>query len=370
MCIILSNILITFWLYTDIFIKEDTYSMLTALCIISLLMFIIYILSGKLNSAHLTIIFIAIFTFTVFAAHSLEYIYMKRWMMFIAFLLYAAVCISIHASIKTRLWITILNSLQALLLLYFALLPASYTMGALSYCYNPNSTSLRLMYLLITSVAAQLTFRNDIHKFFRIVWHLLNCGLCVCIYLTGSRGMLVGLIAFIAVFAIYRKAKYNSSAKVNNTIIAICIVFPLAFVLVYYLLVKIMPNFDIQLFGYTISTRNEMWFSVINDFKNNWFWGNYSENQGMPHNGYIDMINAYGYLVTGAFMWLIYRCIKKINQGGWVNIVIVAGLIALILEATGEAASFMGDYRGIMIANLFLFRVTPDYLPQDNKEAG
>ncbi|MPM63280.1 hypothetical protein SDC9_110160 [bioreactor metagenome] len=131
---------------------------------------------------------------------------------------------------------------------------------------------------------------------------------------------------------------------------------------------KISPDFDIKLFGYTISTRNEMWFSVIQDFKDNWFCGNYYKNQGMPHNGYMDMINAYGYPVTVFFMYLIYRCIKKINQGGWVNVVIVVGLMALIFEATGEAASFMGDYRGIMIANLFLFRVTKKVLPNHCKE--
>lgn len=367
--VILSNLLITFWLFTDLFIKEDAFSMLTALCVISLLMFIVYSFSGKLTTAHFMILMIAAFTFAAFAANSLDYLYMKRWMMFIAFLLYASVCANIQASTKTLVWITVLNSLQSLLLLFYALLPSSYFMGVLEYCYNPNSASLRLIYLLITSVVAQRMFRRAVRPFLRAIWHLMNCGLCVCIYLTGSRGTLIGLIAFFAVLILYRKAKYNFSVKVNRVLIAVCIVFPLLFVLVYYLLVQNMPGFDIRLFGYTISTRNQMWFTVIDNFKNNWFCGDYYNNQGMPHNGYIDMINAYGYPVTLAFMWMIYRCIQKINRGGWVNVAIVAGLIALILEATGEAASFMGDYRGVMIANLFLFRAVPVDTPQNKETA-
>lgn len=367
--ILLSNILIAFGLFTDIFIRENAVSTLTVLCVVSLLIFIAFAVTEKLSVFHLVVVFVVVFTFAAFAAHPMPYICMKRWMMFVAFLLYAVVCVQIRVSAKTLKRLTVINSVQALLLLLFAFLPASYSMGILEYCYNRNSSSLRLMYLFLTSVVAEMTFRKYLPKFARILWSILNVGLCVCIYRAGSRGTLIALIVFLAVSVLYRRAKYDSSVKVSNIIIAICILFPLVFVLVYYQLVKDVPNFDIKLFGYTISTRNNMWFSVIDDFKSNWFWGDYYHHQGMLHNGYLDMINAYGYPITGIFMWLMYRCIQKINRGGWVNVVIVAGLLALILETTGEAASFMGDYRGIMIANLFLFRTVPDGPPLDNREA-
>lgn len=190
------------------------------------------------------------------------------------------------------------------------------------------------------------------------------------IFLTKSRSSLLGIL-FILVFVLFDKFDH----LINKKFIFICVLFPLVFALIFVFLYRQGYQSIIFLGRDLFNGREEMWDSVLRQPLENLLFGAYHKyTQGtgkVPfqlHNGVIDMIASYGIIVTGFFLYVLYKALVKINDSGTkMGKLVVVCCLALMIQCSGEAALLIGN-RCNFICMLFVFLKAEDVEKMNDEE--
>lgn len=312
----------------------------------------------------LCLVCIIIFGFISIASGQINFVYIKKYLIYIT-----ALC-TFYAAVATKAEEKTIRLLQtevfviSVLFIYRSFAPGAYIVGRLWLFFsNPNFAGMWIMTLAILNLFNVIIFQKIIAKLLALAVTGYMLYLC---YMTNARNIWLSLalfLTFLGYILVRRKPKLSK-------LVIFCVVsFPLLFAFIY--LIK-MENggFSEQLTdmvvseGKSISSRYAIWMEALEYFKLRPIFGAYSIAQGgsgafQLHNTHIDILAAYG--LVGIILFLRYTYgiyVIAVRNSTEQTLMIMAGFAATVFfMGSGEASLFssgMGLY--IFCAAFLLLR--------------
>lgn len=319
--------------------KDTIYSMLFMLSfVIVLFMFLTNI--DKYSKSYLLLLFalicLTLFNVLINALCSdnakLSLNYLKKYIMFIASMIFLSLCSKVKIDSKTKKFIggatVILSCL--IILFYFLLGNTLYRYNGIQSKYlvfnfgNPNAAG---MYLTAVALIELSVFYN-VGIFKKIIVLGIGAFLCYLVTLTQCRNAELAILIFFIIQIIYRvRSSVSKNKKIPRWLIVLVAIIPILFAVVYMALIDNPAVANALKFmsseGKGIDSRERIWTRAFAAFGNSPIFGAYSEISGgsgasQMHNSHVDVLVSYG-IVPFIVMIIILSKImletnKKINS--------------------------------------------------------
>ena len=327
----------------------------TATFVVFLLLVYRYISSRQLPAVLFFLILLAFFNVVVNALLSRQAqigpAYFRKFVMFCCTVVYFYTAAEMEISEKGKHYIICIALLMGTLMIgsYYLLgnratIASSITLGFV----NPNFAGMWLTHCFFYAVYVIVDAKKWNQKAICI---LIGMACLVLIYLTYARSCFMGLSVFLLLlfFGIIFKQK-----KLSRPVLAIIVVLPLLFALVY--LSAINVKWFKETFSFLVRTgkkldaRNKLWILALRSVTANPIFGNYSGISGgagisQLHNTHIDVLASYGFAPLVLFIWSLYEVMRKVNNrissfSQYTALCAFAGVVAIgCLEAAIVAGS-------------------------------
>lgn len=315
--------------------KDTIYSMLFMLSfVIVLFMFLTNI--DKYSKSYLLLLFalicLTLFNVLINALCSdnakLSFNYLKKYIMFIAAMIFLSLCSKVKIDSKTKKFIGgatfILSCL--IILFYFLLGNTLYRYNGIQSKYlvfnfgNPNAAG---MYL--TAVALiELSIFYNVGIFKKVIVMAIGVFLCYLVTLTQCRNAELAILIFFVVQIMYRiKSMVNKNKKIPKCVVILIAVIPILFALVYMSLVDNPAVANALKFmsseGKGIDSREKIWARAFAAFGNSPIFGAYSEIRGengayQMHNSHVDVLVSYGVLPFVIMVVILSKIMVDVNK--------------------------------------------------------
>lgn len=216
---------------------------------------------------------------------------------------------------------------------------------------NPNEAGLWIFILFIALFSNVFTTRKKIVK---VLFFIEACFLFHILSATGSRNSLLSGLLFVIVRIILQFFKIK---KFPKWVLGLFVLLPIIVFFVY--MFVFLPNIKLfeSLFSFldsdkSLTSRDKIWQSVINNLKNCFLLGDYSKfHEGQLHNSLMTLFVMFGFPFTLLSCIFIYRCCKQLQSH--LSIEAAFTMCAILFTGCFEASVFVG-IGGIYIALLII----------------
>lgn len=319
--------------------KNAIYSMLFMLSfVIVLFMFLANIGKYSKSELLLLVVLICLTLFNVLINalcndnSRLSFNYLKKYIMFIAAIIFLSLCSKVKIDRKTKNFIDIATVILSclIILFYFLFGDTLYRYNGIQSKYlvfnfgNPNAAG---MYL--TAVALiELSIFFNVGIFKKVIVLAIGAFLCYLVMLTQCRNAELAILIFFIIQIIYRiRSSVSKNKKNPRWLIILVAIVPILFAVVYMALIDNPAVVNALKFmsseGKGVDSREKIWARAFAAFGNSPIFGAYSEISGgsgasQMHNSHVDVLVSYG-IVPFIIMIIVLSKImletnKKINS--------------------------------------------------------
>lgn len=224
---------------------------------------------------------------------------------------------------------------------------------------NPNFTAIMILCFLCFLAAFFVSAKAKGEKIL-CVWFFAV--LVFFLLKTRSRNALLVFAAFI-VLAIAAWFYIKKRSRLSWWLALLIAVWPLIFAGLYFAVLTsdwVMNALSFMVEeGKKLDSRVEIWRYAFDAYKNWPVTGAYfqiTEGTGVAqmHNTHVDMLAAYGPIVTALVSLFLYRILRKYEIKDYCRALYLVGFISMLLIGMGEAALFSGSLCFYVFASLFL----------------
>lgn len=226
---------------------------------------------------------------------------------------------------------------------------------------NPNLASMFLMCFLVFEFLTLL--QSD--TWFKKAFHIVLFGfLLFFVIKTQARNSIIAVTIFFILYFIIALVK-NVNFKINKTVSAIVVIFPILFVLIYIQIIN--SDFLSNVFSFLeannkdLDSRIIVWQGALTNISESPLFGAYYQASGgtgnfQAHNTHLDILVSYG---APVFVTVCIFLIQLVNNRDIVytnkdSLAYMLGFISTIFLGLGEAALFSGGLGIYMWSALFL----------------
>lgn len=283
----------------------------------------------------------------------IEMKHINGFYLYITFIMSICVCSKINISKQTFDFIAVINRIIAILFIIYSFTPIAtrqYYEGANRvaeyFVFNLDNSNMAGIYLFCIYCVNLIFCKSSKKVYINIV---ILAAVMYLIYKTNTRTCFFSAIAVTAIYLFWRKK------QVNKVIIALCALFPIAFIFIYLYLFNVGYE-DIEIMGKSLfSGREEVFVSYMNHIDSfvEILIGDYTE---LPlqnaHNAPLAIFCGIGAIGTVATYYIILKNLnhKEISQVG--NIAVIC-ILCCFIQSCGEAALFLGGFPGAIFMNTF-----------------
>ena len=283
--------------------------------------------------------------------------YLKKYIMFCVVLVFLWLVSKLETEQKLKDWLIAINTvIAALMVVIYIIHPDNlYMINGIVSAYltfgmdNPNLTAVFCLCMMPLLFAG---FKQAKDKRIKGVYIFLLGALGYFILLTQSRNCMLALAIAVLVYA----ADYLLKNRVldNKIIIFGLVIWPLVFVLLYYLILGsdgLLSMFSFLDFGEgkRLDSRLKMWNPAIEMFRNSPIVGAYYDSTVLNkafnmHNTHLDILISYGILPFAGVMYFIYKVfiqvLEKCKENK--NYIFWTGALILYMVGMGESVITSG----------------------------
>lgn len=315
--------------------KHAIYSMLFMLSFVFVLfMFLTNI--DKYSKSDLLLLFVLIcltlFNVLINALCSdnakLSFNYLKKYIMFIAAMIFLSLCSKVKIDSKTKNFIDIATVILSclIILFYFLLGNTLYRYNGIQSKYlvfnfgNPNAAG---MYLAAVALIELSVFYN-VGIFKKIIVLGIGAFLCYLVTLTQCRNAELAILIFFIIQIIYRvRSSVSKNKKIPRWLIVLVAIIPILFAVVYMALIDNPTVANALKFmsseGKGIDSREKIWARAFAAFGNSPIFGAYSEISGgsgasQMHNSHVDVLVSYGIVPFIVMIIILSKIMLEINK--------------------------------------------------------
>lgn len=326
----------------------------TATFLVFVILMIQYLTSCKISMTMLLLLLISFLNVAINAVISRQaqigFSYFRKLIMFFCTVVFFNTAVNMKVDERGKKAIVYLPVIMGLMLVgsYYlgnrGKIAGSVTLGFV----NPNFTGIWLTHILFYCV---YILTDSKRAWLKILSALLGVMCIVFIYLTYARSCFVGILVFFVLLLVGLVFKTH---KVGKPIVLAVSIFPIAFAIVYLLLVNV--DWLTNLFSFLVragkklNARNKLWILALQSARANPLFGNYSGISGgvgisQLHNTHIDVLASYGVLPLVLYIISLYEVMKKGNERSvsFPQYVALCAFIGIIVIGAFEAALVAGS---------------------------